>query len=809
VSILDAFKPDDPVRREAEAVYASFLPEARKIGIGDWRSVPAIEPTLAACPAEMQGNLIAIACEEILQAARHTVDFSRYHLGRFVITHLIKRKFTAPPDRVAAILDICTSGGSSCEQWLPLQSIVRLVSTPPTAIERDALQRLRSSLEGARRSGARKMVERIDALLRDEADQRTLVPGGTWSARVLADIASDSPPIRDAWCELVRHLLAAGEGEPSKKWERELQVLLDAVGRPVFLGRALGWIALGPMPGEPTTPQVPERDADYLKGFVCALGALEDTSIATALADLAVQCLTKVPNHGPIAARVGNACIRALARLPGTAPVAQLGRLRTRVKYAVGLQLVETALTEAAARVGVTPEELEEIALPTFDLDRTGTLRRTIGDYVAQMRITGTDDVELSWASSDGRAQKSVPVAVRNGHAEELAHLKKTIKDVTTLLAAQRARIERLLESDRGIPLDLWRERYPEHPLIGQMARRLIWQFSEGERRNLGACLDGGIVDSSDRRLDWLSPASSVSLWHPRGCAPDIVLEWRQWLDRHAVAQPFKQAHREVYILTDAERATNVYSNRFAGHVLLQHQFAALCRERGWQYRLQGEWDSANTPTRRLPRWGLDVEFWVDAPTDRPTLTHSGIYEIICTDQVRFCRDGAPVPLEEVPTLAFSEAMRDVDLFVGVCSLGNDPTWPDRGPTEYGLYWQTYAVGELSESAKTRRGVLEGLIPRLKIAGRLSLEDRFLVVRGDLATYRIHLGSSNVLMEPGSRYLCIVPARGDASAHRRDVWLPFEGDHGLSIILSKALLLAADATITDPLIVQQIRPVNR
>jgi hypothetical protein len=707
---------------------------------------------------------------------------------------------------VAAILDICTSGGSSGEQWLPLQSILRLVSTPPTAIERGALQRLRSSLEGAGRRGAQKIVERIDGLLRDEADRRTLEAGGTWSARVLADIASDDVPGRDAWCELVRHLLAAGEGEPSKKWERELQVHLDTVGRPVFLARALGWIALGPMPGQPTTPQVPERDADYLKGFVYALGALEDTSIATALADLAVQCLTKVPNHGPIAARVGNACIRALARLPGTAPVAQLGRLRTRVKYAVGLQLVDAALTEAAARAGVTPEELEEMALPTFDLDRTGTLRRTVGEHIAQIRITGTDDVALSW-ESDGRAQKTVPIAVRNGHAEELANLRKTIKDITALLGAQKARIERLLESDRGIRLDLWRERYPEHPLIGQMARRLIWQFSDGERRVLGACLDGRIIDARDRPLDWLSPASSVRLWHPRDCAPDIVLDWRQWLDRHALTQPFKQAHREVYILTDAERATSVYSNRFAGHVLLQHQFAALCRERGWQYRLQGEWDSANTPTRRLSRWGLDVEFWVDAPTDRPPLTHAGIYEIICTDQVRFCRNGAPVPLEEVPALAFSEAMRDVDLFVGVCSLGNDPTWPDRGTAEYGPYWQTYAAGELSESAKTRRVVLEGLIPRLKIANRLSLEERFLVVRGDLATYRIHLGSTNVLLEPGSRYLCIVPARGEASAaNRRDVWLPFEGDRGLSIILSKALLLVADAKITDPLIVRQIRP---
>ncbi len=38
-----------------------------------------------------------------------------------------------------------------------------------------------------------------------------------------------------------------------------------------------------------------------------------------------------------------------------------------------------------------------------------------------------------------------------------------------------------------------------------------------------------------------------------------------------------------------------------------------------------------------------------------------------------------------------------------------------------------------------------------------------------------------------------------------DVFLPFEGDHLLSIILSKALLLADDTKITDPTIVSQIK----
>ena len=49
------------------------------------------------------------------------------------------------------------------------------------------------------------------------------------------------------------------------------------------------------------------------------------------------------------------------------------------------------------------------------------------------------------------------------------------------------------------------------------------------------------------------------------------------------------------------------------------------------------------------------------------------------------------------------------------------------------------------------------------------------MVRGDLRTYKIHLGSGNILMEPNDQYLCIVPAQR-RGADRRRVFLPFEGD---------------------------------
>jgi hypothetical protein len=140
--------------------------------------------------------------------------------------------------------------------------------------------------------------------------------------------------------------------------------------------------------------------------------------------------------------------------------------------------------------------------------------------------------------------------------------------------------------------------------------------------------------------------------------------------------------------------------------------------------------------------------------------------------------------------------------------VGNDPAWRDSGGLPaYRDYWQAYAFGDLGEVAKTRKAILERLVPRLKIAPAAELRDKFLVVKGQLRTYKIHLGSTNILMEPNDQYLCIVPDRSgkDGAA---GVFLPFESDSGLSVILSKAFLLYEDDKITDPTITRQINAVK-
>jgi hypothetical protein len=90
----------------------------------------------------------------------------------------------------------------------------------------------------------------------------------------------------------------------------------------------------------------------------------------------------------------------------------------------------------------------------------------------------------------------------------------------------------------------------------------------------------------------------------------------------------------------------------------------------------------------------------------------------------------------------------------------------------------------------------------LSIADKCSLDDRHLIIRGKLQAYRIHLGSGNIIMASNNQYLCIVPAHSSENGRVR---LPFEGDGLLSVILSKAFMLAEDDKITDQQIISQLK----
>jgi hypothetical protein len=551
----------------------------------------------------------------------------------------------------------------------------------------------------------------------------------------------------------------------------------------------------------------------YRSAIQSGIGSLNRKSPNRDLLQALLWCVAAVPEPGMIdAARQ----LAAWSVEHNTAQAKTIGlalAFTTSEHAAAALRMLETAAkrpsprtrfgrfaSHAEHKAGISPEESAEQFIPTFGLDARGVLKKSFQEYGAvELRVEGTK-AALRFYGPTGKEVASVPAALKREQGPELQELRAAAKGLSQLLVTQRERIDSLLLAQRTWDFAQWRTRYLEHPVVGTLARRLIWQVN-------GVPVVFGEQGPTDVRGAGVpvSPDAQVHLWHPLDHPAEEVRAWRERLEALNLTQPFKQAYREIYLLTDAERRTATYSNRFAGHILRQSQFRALAPLRKWQAPFLGGWDSGDegVAKRDLPEhWR--VEFWVTAAGEE--YGESGGVRFISTDQVRFYRgtDAAPAPLEQVPALLFSEALRDVDLFVGVASVGNDPTWQDGGPEgRHREYWQNFAFGELGPSALTRRAVLERLVPKLKMAGVCSFDERFLVVRGQKRTYRIHLGSGNILMEPNGQYLCIVADR-KASGTPQDVLLPFEGDALLSLILSKAFLLAEDWKIKDPTITRQI-----
>jgi hypothetical protein len=672
-------------------------------------------------------------------------------------------------------------------------------------------------------ASGRKQIAQIDQLLAGNSEKDVALDGrDDWGFLAIDALASLDAGTRSEWVVVLRYAATATGSKPSGVWLKGAREALSGMPEDRFVDLVVHWLGLLRQPRGNVEIEklsyknesgfyvpsalVTEKNGDILKGLAWCCTVMSSELVAPTLGDAAAASFKKIPVIGARSTKVGNACIYALGALSGTVGVAQLTRLQQRVKLPSAQKIIDSALDAAARRNGLTRDDLEEIATPTFGLV-DGQLRREVGNYTAELVVGGAQQVELTWRNDDEKALRTEPAEVKREYPDELKAMRRLQGDVRSTLVAQRDRIENQFLHERAWSLPVWQQRYLNHPLLGVLTRRLIWAFESGGRRDLGSWLDGGIVDVDDRPFQSLRDDTRVCLWHPIGDDRSIVLAWRTWLERHEVTQPFKQAHREVYVLTDAERATATYSNRFAAHILRQHQLAALGQERRWRYRLQGMFDGANAPTLDLPWLDLKVEFWCEGIEDQNNLSAAGIFRYVSSDSVRFFRPGGgePVPLAEIPELVFSETMRDVDLFVGVCSVGNDPTWGNLDAGRYRQYWDGYAFGDLSETAQTRRTILKKILPRLtKIAAQCDVTDRFLVVRGHLRTYSIHLGSGNVKMDGNDQYLCIVPRAGGEIGTDR-LFLPFEGDTLLAVILSKAFLLADDRSIKDPSILAQIR----
>ncbi|MEU1621732.1 DUF4132 domain-containing protein [Streptomyces sp. NPDC005722] len=732
------------------------------------------------------------------------------------VASLVSRRRGWTPDEVAVMLLRVAEYRTG--HWLAealgavLDAVDRLDADGRAAVTphlRRAYRELMAADVGADVRGP--LGRRLRALLADDdaalmPDE--LIPAHAPWATALRERADTAPT--PGLAGLVRHPVSLSGPRPSQRWRRTCRELSDAAAARDTTAEMLRSLAEddpqcsrthgSPNPWLGDTLHlhylVAQNDGDLARGVVWAASLTAGPATVGRLVTVALR--TGGPGSDVIEdVKLAGAAINALADVDDPAALEGLWRLRAKLRHRALLKQLDTALATAAARQGITPAQLVERSVPAHGLAPDGTYVRELAGYRARVAIEDAVTVRLTFTGPDGRTSRTAPAAVKEGCAEAHQGLKALVKQVRATLSGERARLEALMSAGRTWPYDEWRRHYRDHPVTGVLTRGLIWEARDAE----------GTWHAVAPTAEPTGEPTHIRLWHPVHASPDAVATWRAQVVAAGLRQPFKQAFREIYLPTPAEEETGAYSNRFAAHIVDYPRLYALFKERGWHAGFLGAHDGGHDG---LARREFADGGWHACFHHEPAGDDAGHDpEHAATDRVRFeRRDGRrrqEVPLAEVPPLVFSEAMRDVDLFVAVTSIAADPTWTDRGEDRHAAYWRAASFGELTANAEVRREALQRILPRLRIAERCTLDGRYLTVRGDLTTYRIHLGSANVLMAPDDAYLCVVPARRTADPK---VFLPFEDDR-LALILSKAALLAADSAIADPAIRRQIERAAR
>ncbi len=597
----------------------------------------------------------------------------------------------------------------------------------------------------------------------------------------------------DAWSAVVQLARDCAErSKPTKKWLREREALLAVIGKPAFAARLTTLLPEAPLTApKGTMPPLTEEERDLLKGLMWMSQGLAGEELAAAIAQLAERSFKKVAEYGEIATRVGNAGINTLASLQDGVGISHLSRLLGKVRTTSARKTINRALGVAAEAAGQTREDLEELAVPDFGISIDSAAHQPIGEFTAELAIEDGKAV-LRWLKADGKPQKSVPKAVKEGFAEELRSIKRQHKELKEQLATQSRRLEHLWILDRRMPVAQLMERYLMHPVVACTARKLLWLVETKGEPLVVLWRDGALAGLGGQQVE-LADTDEVRLLHLLDLDEDTIAVWRDDLDELGLVQPFAQLWREVYRPTTGRRVELV-----AGHIIHQQAFRSQCQRREWRYALQGRWDGDEDDARRS-LGDLEVSFEVEAVDYDRDYEYAATY--LVTGAVTFHAKGSPgepLLVADVPPLIYSEVMRDVDMFVSHCTISNDASFNAAEVGEvYSDYWVNNNWADLRGIHCTRAEVLRRTLPRTILRDSARVEEPALRVEGPAGAFLIHIGTTQVRRE-GQEGFVNVPIDKGATKNVLRVFLPFEGDHMMAEALAKAFYLSECTSLDDP-----------
>lgn len=406
---------------------------------------------------------------------------------------------------------------------------------------------------------------------------------------------------------------------------------------------------------------------------------------------------------------------------------------------------MEAALVKDAAQL-LTPKDFDGVSV-----------RLHIGDGMPEIIC-----------ESKGKILQNIPSRLKKD--PYVISLKETCKQLKEQHTRGRALLEQaMVESSEFTGAEI--SSLKENPIIWSLFSRLVLVRDNGCTGFPGD--DGVSIISAEGERRPISADDHLRIAHPYDLFSNK--EWSAYqalIFEHKWKQPFKQVFRELYVPTPEEKDMSK-SMRYSGNQIMPSRTAALLKKRQWTVDYDCGLQKICFNSNVTAVLYAMADWFSPADIEAPTLEYVEFHDR---------RTFKDKKISEIPPIAFSEIMRDVDLAVSVAHAGSvDP--------------------ETSHSTiEMRRAIVSHTLPMFGI-NNVSLSDTFAKVSGQLGRYNIHLGSGTIHKEGGAQ-IAVLPVH---SQSRGRIFLPFlDEDPKTAEIISKILLFSDDAAIKDPSILRQL-----
>lgn len=416
------------------------------------------------------------------------------------------------------------------------------------------------------------------------------------------------------------------------------------------------------------------------------LGSAADSKGILALAtrvngaDAAQKVRPFLKDHG---ARVSQAkaLIETLASNPASAALQVVLAAANRSKQR-SVQAHAGALIEAVAeRHGWSAEELADRTVPTAGLDADGALDLDCGrDRTYALRLDAADALVL--LNGEGKEVKALPGPRIDEEKALLDAAKKLVstarKETKQVFAGQIERLREAMCLGRRWQREDWESFLANHPLVGRLARRLLWLGLDGDGkvvavfRPLG---DGTHSDVADEDVD-LAGFAEIQLAHSSLLDAEAIAAWRGHLADYEIAPPFDQIGRALPELTDALRTVREIRDR-EGWMIETFQLRGVATKLGYVRGAAGDggWFTSYERPYRGAGIVADIEFsGSPLPEENaPAALHSLSFRLLRGNGYH----GRQLALSEVPPVLLAETWQDLH-DIAAKGSGLDPDWQKK-----------------------------------------------------------------------------------------------------------------------------------